>query len=73
MPWILRAIFFRMPKVGDIYKVEGDDDPFGSKHKKRRVLEVKDGWVRYEWIGSDLWTDERKSRSSFHACYVRDL
>lgn len=71
MHWIIRTIFYKPPKVGDIYKFDGGGDPFyGGKYKKRRVLEVKDGWVRYEWIGSDLWKDERKSCGAFHACYV---
>jgi len=61
-----------MPKAGEIYRVDEEDDPFGDKYKKRRVLEVKDGWVRYEWVGSSMWKDERKSRACFHGCYIRD-
>ena len=67
---IFRAMFSRLPKIGDIYEFdEGGKDPWGENPHRVRVLDVRRGWIRFEFCGDSMWKDERLSRSCFHFAY----
>ena len=71
---ILRAIFKPLPNPGEVFVFDDgwNKDPFGKKLHKVEVIEAWKGWVRYKFVGSSFYRDERMSRSSFHFCYRRD-
>lgn len=64
---------YRKPKPGEVwmYKQKKTRDPWGceSGHKVE-VLDVREGWVRYKFAGSTLWTDEHQKMKSFVYCYA---
>lgn len=72
---ILRAIFKPLPRPGDIYSFDDGwrGDPFSNSSHKVEVLEAKRGWVRYKWVDSSMFVDERLSRSSFNFYYKKDV
>ncbi len=50
--------------------VRNGDDPFPRKFgHKVKVISVLDGWVRYMFVDSFLWQDERKKISTFVEIY----
>jgi len=69
---VFRALFYPLPKVGDIYVFDEPKDPWNDKRTRVQVLDVADGWVRFRWLNAILFQDERKKRSTFHFCYVKD-
>ena len=52
--------------VGSLWTLN-TGDPFPSKYEPSRVLDVKDGWVRY-YLGS-VFPDERRTVESFLQIY----
>ena len=65
---------FSIPEPGDQYKInDNSKDPFPpKKHMLIRVLEVKNGWVRYS-IGDNgiLFQDERMEVSQFVRVFTK--
>ena len=71
MPSIIRALFYPMPNVGDIF-AEDDGNPF--ERRTFKILETRDGWVKvkcqcgecykgvYEWSRFYLHFDQVKVR-----------
>lgn len=60
----------RKPIPGDDfwYLRDAKIDPWGSKtHNPVRILDVKEGWVRYSM--GELFPDERMKMSAFLFCY----
>lgn len=57
-------------KAGELFIFKGmDGDPFPPKEQKPvKILDVKDGWVRYE-IDSWIFKDERMKLDNFLYCY----
>jgi hypothetical protein len=57
-----------VPKAGEYWRMgTTDGSPWPcKKHKPTRILEVKDGWVRYDLLG-----DSRKRVDEFTDMYVR--
>lgn len=56
---IVRALFYKMPKPGDVYK-DDDGNPFNTM--TYTVLEVKGRWVRYtcsNWLPNSSLTVPR--------------
>lgn len=62
------------PAPGESWVLKGEDEdgcPWeGQKWKPVRILDVRDGWVRYA-IGSLLFNDERLRLESFTKIYRR--
>lgn len=65
-----RAIFYAMPKAGDVYVFDDDSKPPAKRHKVR-VIGTQDKWVNYQWVGLSIAQDEWMTRSSFNFCYER--
>jgi hypothetical protein len=64
----------RAPVVGELWPFASTDDPWGGKSRgSAKVLDVKDGWVRYAMLvdghAGFLFQDERMKLSSFLYCY----
>lgn len=58
------------PIPGQLWALKGDDgDPFGPKRGfcVVKILEVRDGWVRYYM--NKIWDDERKPIKNFTNIY----
>jgi len=70
---ILRAIFKPLPRPGEVFSFDDgwDKDPFGKTPHKVEVIETKRGWVRYKFVGSSIFVDERMTRSAFNFCYKK--
>ena len=59
----------RIPVAGEMWVAKGLDDPFPKKeHTPVKILEVKEGWVRYDF-GGHIFRDERLEVNSFIYCY----
>jgi hypothetical protein len=72
MPWLIRSIFYKAPKVADTYIDDfTESNPFKNRIRVR-VLETKKGWVRYTWIGSSIWTNETMTVSQFNGCWIKE-
>ena len=54
------------PAIGSLWEID-TEDPFPSKHYPIKVLEVKDGWVRYRI--SRWCPDERAKCKIFYLVY----
>lgn len=70
---LLRAVFYPLPKPGDIYSFDDgwEENPFYHAPHMVEVLEVMNGWVRYKFEGSSVFMNEHLRRSSFHFCYKK--
>lgn len=55
-----------VPAIGSLWEID-TEDPFPSKHYPIKVLEVKDGWVRYRI--NRWWPDERVKCETFYLVY----
>lgn len=44
--WILKKLG-KLPKVGEQW-IWDNGDPFGDKYHPVQILEIKNGWVRYD-------------------------
>jgi hypothetical protein len=67
---IIRALFYKLPKVGDIYIFDGDKNPF-KKRIEVNVLEVKDGYVRYKYKNNMFSDNMSLEGSSFNYSYFK--
>ncbi len=64
------AVVCAAPVKGEKWLLDiGTSDPFPPKYPPVRILDVKDGWVRY-WMGS-LFDDERKPIDQFMRMYKK--
>ena len=72
---VVSAIFGSDPKPGEIWDFnrQPEQDPWGGKKEKYQavIIDVKDGWVRYGFVGSEFYNDERMKLSIFKFCYRR--
>lgn len=75
---LFRAIFYRMPKVGDVYTYDVWDigDPWDNNYGYDvYVIDVKRGWVKYKMLGrfenTGVGQDEHKTRFVFHSLYKK--
>lgn len=70
---LLRMIFCRDIKVGNIYYFNefNEGDPFKSPAHKVKVLDVKSGYVQFDWIDSIIGVDSM-TISQFLFCYILD-
>jgi hypothetical protein len=60
---------YSVPAKGDKWILRTDNgDPWGCKFPPVKVLDVKDGWVRYK-IGDIIFTDERMKIEQFVSVY----
>lgn len=62
-----------MIRVGDKFILDiKDPDPWARSPTIVTVVEIKDGWVRYD-IGNvgDLWAKREKDFLAIHAPYLR--
>lgn len=58
------------PKPGEVFTFKDDSDcPFERPIFKVEVLEVREGWVRYKFLGSSMFQNEVMKLSSFRHCY----
>lgn len=60
--------FFRQPKIGEVWTLVTDQDPWGREAGRATVLDTKDGWVRYS-LGK-VFNDERMPVSTFIAIFT---
>ena len=59
----------RIPVAGEYWVAKGLDDPFPKKeYTSVKILDVKEGWVRYDF-GGNIFRDERLRLHSFLYCY----
>ena len=58
----------RVPKPNEKWIMNIDGDPFPSKYLPVQILDVKEGWVRYN-MGTVFTTDERRTVKSFINMY----
>jgi hypothetical protein len=65
---IIRALFYKMPKVGDVY-ISDSDDPFDRQ--TFIVEDVKDGWVKYRGTTWKHVSSSTTSLSIFHSIMVK--
>lgn len=65
---IIRALFYKLPKVGDIYVMD-DGDPF--VRQSFIVEDVKDGWVKYRGTTWKHVSSSTCSRALFHSIMVK--
>lgn len=61
-----RAWFGKDPVVGGTYELVGDIDPWSDNRVVATVLDVRDGWVRYETIPG---YPRSMKLGSFRFCY----
>lgn len=63
----------RPPLPGELWEFKkGDGSPWPSKdYEPVKILDVRDGWVRYSMDG--FFRDERMTVSSFMYCYRKVL
>jgi hypothetical protein len=61
----------KMPQPGELWVF--DDKAPGpwplENQTPVKILDVKDGWVRYSWWGPYVRTDQRKKMTAFRYCY----
>lgn len=59
------------PQPGERWALHIDDGPWGAKkYPPVLILDVKDGWVRYQ-MSASMFSDERKRESDFVSMYKR--
>ena len=56
-------------KIGQVWSNGKDSSPWENDLFYVEVLDVKDGWVRYRWINSTMWQDERYEVGMFCSLY----
>ena len=61
-----QRVEMELPKPGELW-IFNPEDPFESKYAPVKILDVKDGWVRY-YMGW-AFPDERMKASSFVKMY----
>lgn len=61
----------RYPKIGELWEFKYlSSDPWSdSKQIVVKIIDVKEGWVRYAWQGTTLFQDERVQLSTFVKIY----
>lgn len=64
---MFRAIFYKLPKPGDIYVFDSSD-----VFDRVEVIGTYGNWVNYRQIGSYLFDNEYLSRDDFHFCYIKE-
>lgn len=65
-------LIYRKPVPGEIWRAKPSKpaDPFSAKpEQKVEILDVRQGWVRYRWLGAALWQDERRRMKIFVYCW----
>lgn len=65
MKFLIRALFYRAPNVEDVYAFDDEeaDNPFSNSNATLvKVMDVKDGWVRYHHIKSPRRVECRSVR-----------
>jgi hypothetical protein len=63
-----------IPEIGRIYRFKDGDDPWSRLRTHGvEVIDVKEGWVRYKFLGGSIFNDERMELSSFNHCYPTEL
>ena len=69
----IKLVFFGPAAVIDgVYCLRSDGgDPWPNKNFRVRVIDAKDGWVRYKFEGGGF-KDERLKLGSFNWCYELD-
>ena len=69
----LRMIFCRNISAGDVYYFNefNKSDPFKSEPHRVKVLDVKSGYVQFDWINSSVGIDSM-TISQFLFCYILD-
>ena len=65
MDTILKALFGKLPSVGDLFILR-DSSPFDSDKYVITVIDVREGWVQFK---SEYGEPRALTRSSFHFCY----
>lgn len=72
MNYILRAIFFRIPKIGERFYFDTLGDPF-DKGWEVEVTETRGGWVQYKYVDVKKFGTSKRSlgKREFHACFKR--
>ena len=77
---VLMFIFYRIKTsnrvgpivIGDIWVMK-NDSPWPNPDAPRvKILDVKDGWVRYARVGTTLYQDERLVDHSFTYIYEKE-
>ena len=59
----------KKPLPGEVWAFDSEEGPWPKENKGLvRILDVKDGWVRYSWA-SGFRTDERMKIRAFRWCY----
>lgn len=54
---------------GEEWALEQNNDPWGGKeYPPVKIIDVRDGWVRYD-MGGSIFRDERKTIGDFVALY----
>lgn len=60
------------PSAGELWRFTPADDPWGAKnYRPVRILDARDGWVRYDMGGVSLFRDERCPVETFVGMYTR--
>ena len=59
-----------IPNPGERWQIRGKNDPWeGKRYNPVKILDVKDGWVRY-YLG-DVFPDERQKIEKFVRIYTK--
>lgn len=59
----------KYPVPGELWTLKRDNDPWGGRDNLNiKILDVRDGWVRY-YIGP-TFNDERLEMDRFLYCYI---
>jgi hypothetical protein len=62
----IKSNAIRVPVVGELW-VLSDGSPWQTKYPPVTILDVKDGWVRYDM--NKIFRDERMLMKIFISCY----
>ena len=56
--WFLTSEAKCKNRIGILYRNDGED-PFNKEYYDKRILEVKEGWAKYQWrINKGAWYEE---------------
>ena len=69
---IFKMFFSKKVEVGEIYIFDDEiDNPFVKEEEKPlvRILDIKNGWIKYEHINSSVFKNEHMSNLTFRTMY----
>ena len=61
----------KMPQIGELWTIDDPDaGPWPLENQiPVKIIDVKEGWVRFSWLGTHHQTDDRLRMRLFRWCY----